>query len=156
MKMGNDIAYLMPTKCKIFLGKGRSPFTTPARGPASWTPAYTSLTDCPSHNSKLNDAQHVNKCAQMGGRKAAPQYHFWWQLGKVSHSGNLKLVEALVEMVYKNWEFITKLCEFYPWKQVFLGFQNTKTHKLPGAPPPGPPVPWWNLRWKQYKSTIQC
>ena len=37
-----------------------------------------------------------------------------------------------------NWEFITKLCEFYPRrKQVFLDF-CAKTHKLPGALHPGP------------------
>ena len=58
--MGDEIAYLMPTKYKIFLGKVCCPLTTPARGPASWTPVNTSLTDCPSHNSKLNDQKLKN------------------------------------------------------------------------------------------------
>ena len=67
--MGTEIAYLMPIKNKIFLGKGRCPLTTPARVPAPWTPANTSLTDCPSHNSKLNDAHACEKvCAKGGGR----------------------------------------------------------------------------------------
>ena len=54
--MSNEIAYLMPTKYKIFLGKGRGTLTTPAIGQAPWTPVNTSITDCPSHNSKWNDA----------------------------------------------------------------------------------------------------
>ena len=59
------------------------------------------------------------------GRRAAPQSHFWWQSVEMSHSGEFKIggsMESLLEMVYTNWEFITKLCEFYPRKQIFLGF----------------------------------
>ena len=46
LKMGNEIAYLMPTKCKIFLGKRASLLD----------PWETLFTDCPSRNSKWNDA----------------------------------------------------------------------------------------------------
>ena len=83
--MGNEIAYLMPTEYKIFLGKGalgRCPLTTPARGPAPWTPANTSLTDCPSHSSKWNDA-HAYVYAIFDDSQ-----------GKRATRGNLKLVEA--------------------------------------------------------------
>ena len=46
-KMGNEIkfAYLMPTKYKIFLGKGALPHYNPRQGTSPWTPANTSLTD---------------------------------------------------------------------------------------------------------------
>ena len=88
-KMGNETAYLMPIKYKIFL--------------APWTPANTSLTDYPSHKhaQRLDDSR-----------------------GKWATRGNLKLVEAwkLWWKWYTNGEFIMKLCEFYPLKQVFLGF----------------------------------
>ena len=53
MKMGNEIAYFMPNEWTIFLGKGA---LQPHQGATPWTLANTSLTDCPSHNSKWNDA----------------------------------------------------------------------------------------------------
>ena len=54
--MGNEIKYLMPKEYRIFLGKGVLPPYNPRQGAAPWTSANTSLTDCPSHNSKWNDA----------------------------------------------------------------------------------------------------
>ena len=54
--MGNEIAYLMPTEYKIFLGKGALPSYNPRQGASPWTPSNTSLTDCLSYNSKRNDA----------------------------------------------------------------------------------------------------
>ena len=96
MKMGNEIAYLMPTKYKIFLGKGALPPYNPRQGASPLDQAAnTSLTDCHSykHAQRLGDSR-----------------------------GNLKLVQAW--SLWWKWygEFITKLCEFYPLKQVFLDF----------------------------------
>ena len=54
--MGYEIAYLMPTEYKIFLGKGTLPLQHPP-GASPLDPANTSLIDCPSHNSKWKDAR---------------------------------------------------------------------------------------------------
>ena len=143
----------MPTKCKIFLGKGRFPLTTPVRGPAPWTPANTSLTDCPSHNSKWNCVHACISVRMREGRRATPPSHFWWQLEEMSHLGNLKL---LVEAWNLWWKWCAQI-ENSLWNYVnfTLGngfswaFKTLKPLSFRGLnPPPGPPVPWWNLWWK--------
>ena len=45
--------YHVPTKYKI---QGVQSPCNLHQGASPWTPANTSLTECPSHNSKLNDA----------------------------------------------------------------------------------------------------
>ena len=72
---------------------------------------------------------HVNNlaCANGGGQEGRTTILFLMTVGGggMSHSGEFKIgesMESLLEMVYTNWEFITKLCKFYPRKQVFLGF----------------------------------
>ena len=46
--MGNEIAYLMSTKYKIFLGKGALPPYHPRQGASPLDPCeHISLTDCP-------------------------------------------------------------------------------------------------------------
>ena len=139
MKMGNEIAYPMPTKYKIFLGKVALPPYNPldpgeylARRPSfpqfkmEWCP-YTSMCKGRARPPFL---------MTVGGNEPLRGIWNWWKKHGISGGNGI------------NWEFITKLCEFYPLKRVFLGFKNTKTHELPVAPPPGPPVPQWNLWWK--------
>ena len=103
--MGDEIAYLMPTKCKIFLGKGRCPLTTPARGPASWTPVNTSIAhrlSFPQFKIEWRPCMwiSVRKWGRAGGPR--PNFHFWWQSGEMNHSGESKIggsMESLVEMI---------------------------------------------------------
>ena len=56
-------------------------------------------------------------------------------------------MESLVEMVQIE-RSLQNYVNFTLWKKGFVGLLNTITHEFPGAPPPGPPVPWWNLQWK--------
>ena len=56
--MGNEIAYLMPTEYKIFLGKGALPPYNPRQGASAldtWEHLAYRLS-LSSHNSKWNDS----------------------------------------------------------------------------------------------------
>ena len=66
-----------------------------------------------------------------------PFPHFWWQSGEMSHSGEL-IYNWWKHGLYggngTNWEFFTKLCEFYPQKQVSWAFKALK------------PLSFWGLK----------
>ena len=60
-------------------------------------------------------------------------------VGEMSHAGELKIggtMEPLVEMV--QIENSLQNYRKFTLKRVFLGFQNTETHELPGGSVPGP------------------
>ena len=127
--MGNEIAYLMATKHKIFLGKEVLPPYHPHQGASPWTPANTLLTDCPSHNSIWNDT-HAFKHA-----KGAPPF-FWWQSGKWATRGIKNWWKHGISGGNgTNWESITKSCEFYPLKRAF---QTLKPMSFRGLRPLDP------------------
>ena len=110
----------LPTKYKIFLGKGALPLTTLTRGPDPWTPANTSLTNCPSHKhaQRLGDSQ--GKCATLG---------------------NLKLVVAWnpMEMVYKwrNHCYVNYV-NFTLWNRFSWAFKTLKSMSFRGFRPLDP------------------
>ena len=84
-KMGYEIAYLMPTNYKMFLGKGRCPLTTPARP----------LNPCEQVRSqfKMEWRPWISVCKGGGAGLPLPPI-FSWQSGEISHSGNLKLEDS--------------------------------------------------------------
>ena len=150
--MGYEIAYLMPTKCKICLARGAAPLQ-PLPGGQLPGPMQTprSQTVLPTIQNWMTPL-HVNKRAQMGeGRRAAPQSHFWWQSGEVSHSGNLKLVEPWNlwwKWCIKTENSLRNYVNFTLGNRFSWAFKTLKPISFQGAEPPGPLVPWWNLRWK--------
>ena len=64
----------------------------------------------------------------------------------MSHSGELKIIggstQLLVEMVLQIDNSMWNYMWIIPFQQVFLGFWNTKTHELLGAPPVRLLDPW--------------
>ena len=94
--------------------RGRCPLTTPARG-------ANPLDPCERLTHRLSFPQFKMEWRpwiSLQKREGCPP-HFWWQSGKMSLSGNLKSVEEQAWNLWwkcTNWEFITKLREFYSFK----------------------------------------
>ena len=89
----------MPTKYKIFQGKGALNPYNPRQGTSPWTYANTSLTDCPSFNSKWNDTHAICISVRKGGGGVAP---ILMKVGGKEPLGGFKIggsMESLVEMV---------------------------------------------------------
>ena len=127
--MGNEIANPMPTKYKIFLGKGVLPLTTPTSGPAPG-PLRTprSQTVLPTIQ---NGMTPMHKRVQGGGWRAAALASFFMTVGGNEPLGGIYnwWNHGISDGNGTNWEFITKLCEFYLRKRGFLDFLNTKTRE---------------------------
>ena len=112
--MGNEIAHLILTVYKIFVGKGALPPYNPRQGASPLDRTPRSQTVLPTIQ---NGMTPMRRCEQRGGRGPGP--HFWWQSGEF-HSGEFKICGSMESLVIgTNWEIITKLCEFYPLKRAF-------------------------------------
>ena len=122
-KMGNEIAHLMPTKYKIFLGKEALP-------PCSQTVLPTIQ----------NGMMPISVCkgGKEGGRTAS--LIFDDSRGKWASRGNLKLVEAW--NIWWKWYKLRihyKIMWILPSGMGFLGLlKHSETHELPGALSPDP------------------
>ena len=75
--MGNEIAYLMPTEYKIFLGKGALPPYNPRNGASPLDP-------CEQARSQTVPQLKMEWRPCIGVRKGggSPSPHFWWQSGE--------------------------------------------------------------------------
>ena len=134
--MGNEIAYLMPTEYKIFLGKGALPPYNPCQGASPLDPCEHLAHRQSFPQFKWNDA-HAKVWAKKG---AGPDSHFWWQSAEKSHSGEFKIggsMEYLVEMVQIEIS-LRNYVNYTLWKGLSCAFKTLKPMSFRGLRPLDP------------------
>ena len=133
--MGNEIAYLIPTKYKIFLGKGALPPYNPRQGASPQDPC-----EHLAHRlSLLHFKMEWRPCISMRKGGGGGGWHpiFLWQSGETSHSGEFKIggsMESLVEMVQIE-NSLRNNVNFTLWNRFSLAFKTIYPWASGGSAP---------------------